>query len=530
MRVTGQMITTNMMSNINRNKVNMNKKGDQYATGQAIQKPSDDPVIAVRTLKYRTQLTKIEQYLETNIPEALSWMEITEEALGGVSDLIRKINEYCNYGVNGYLELTDRNSIITTLEEYKEQLFELGNTDYAGRYVFTGYRTDTPLMFEAPTNGTDKESYTTYTITENLKYEDIISKSYITGGAEYDPNITDPDDYAAMAPSIEKANKLKLSYGNLDVVESVTLTDKEGATITINTAGTTATDKNGNAVTPTSTYTLVKRSIADYENGVANASNPYEAGANEIIYIEETGELILGDNVMAEAVTYHNISATYSKTEFEKGDILPEHYFACTAKYYKKDVGADPVETIHYTEPSVQNIEYEMNNTQKLTVNTLAKDAISSKLCTKIDELISAVHAVFNIKDEISKAETTLKTASTEEEKKVVESYIEQLKTEQVLAEQILTEHFENGITVTKEAEEKNNVAVADIGARYTRGQLIESRMQEQETTITELLSDIFYVELEDAIVEFNSAQLYYNASLQCASKITQNSLLDYLR
>ncbi len=530
MRVTGQMITTNMMSNINRNKVNMNKKGDQYATGQAIQKPSDDPVIAVRTLKYRTQLTKIEQYLESNIPEALSWMEITEEALGGVSDLIRNINTYCNYGVNGYLELTDRNSIITTLEEYKEQLFELGNTDYAGRYVFTGYRTDTPLMFEEATNGTDKESYTTYTITENLKYEDIISKSYIVGGAEYQAGVTNPDTYVAMAPSIEKANKLKLSYGNLDAVTSVTLTDKNGATITVDTTGTTAKDKDGVAVNPAPSYILDRRSIADYENDPANNTNPYEAGPDEIIYIEETGELILGENVMATAVTYYNISTTYSKTEFEKGDILPEHYFACTAQYYKKEGGnAVLKETIHYTEPSVQNIEYEMNNTQKLTVNTLAKDAISSELCTKIDELISAVNVVFNVKDKITKAETTLKTAP-ENEKEAIKAYIEQLETEKVLAEKILTEHFENGITVTKEAEEKNNVAVADIGARYTRGQLIESRMQEQETTITELLSDIFYVDLEDAIIEFNSAQLYYNASLQCASKITQNSLLDYLR
>ena len=84
MRVTSQMLTTNMMNNVNRNKINMNKKGDRYATGQAIQKPSDDPVVAVRTLKYRSQLTKIDQYLKTNIPEALSWMEITEEALMGV--------------------------------------------------------------------------------------------------------------------------------------------------------------------------------------------------------------------------------------------------------------------------------------------------------------------------------------------------------------------------------------------------------------------------------------------------------------
>ncbi len=545
MRVTGQMITTNMMNNINRNKVNMNKKGDQYATGQAIQKPSDDPVVAVRTLKYRTQLTKIEQYLKTNIPEALSWMETTESALSGVSELIKNINTYCNQGVNGYLELTDRDSIITVLEEYKEQLFDLGNTDYAGRYVFTGYRTDTPLMFEEATNGKDDADYTTYTITENLQYANITNKSYIVGGAEYTKGVTDPDTYAAMAPNIEIANRLKLSYEKLDEngVNSVTLTDANGNKMTITTDGTKdqdgnvvtapeVKDENGNTVVDDGTkgYVLTRKSLADYEKLTAaqktNTANPYYAKPNEIVYIEETGELILGKNVMAQAVTYSDISVEYTKTEFEKGDILPEHYFACTTKYYKNGTLE---ETIKYTEPSVQNIQYEMNTNQKLTVNTLAKDALSSTVSAKLDELILVANQVFDIRDEISKAETTLQNAP-DGEKEAIQTYIEQLKTEQVLAEKILTETFESGLTTTKKAEEITNVAVADIGARYTRGQLIESRMEEQKTTITELLSDIFYVDLEDAIIEYNAAQTYYNASLMCASQIAQNSLLDYLR
>ena len=565
MRVTSQMITTNMMSNINRNKVNMNKKGDQYATGQAIQKPSDDPVIAVRTLKYRTQLTKIEQYLDTNIPEALAWMEITEEALTGIHSLVQNINTYCNQAVNGYLELTDRDSIVATLEEYKEQLFELGNTDYAGRYVFSGYRTDTPLMFEKATNGKKDADYTTYTITEKLSYTDITTKSYIVGGAEYKEDITDSETYLAMAPSIEESNRLQLTYKKLDEngVSEVVLTSTDGTKRVITVDGTTdgvigadgkattveapkVVDENGNTIDDGKAgYKLVHKSIAKYEEEKAKLNpaadnyetekakveklNPYYAEPNQIVCIQETGELILGKNVLADVVTYSDISVTYAKTEFEKGDILPQHYFACTAEHFKKDAPTNPTETIQYTEPDVQKIEYEMNATQKLTVNTLAKDALTSSLCTKIDEIITSIHNVFSIKDQITKAETILKNAP-DNQKEAIGTYIEQLKTEQVLAEKILTEAFSSGLTTTKQSEEKVNVAIADIGARYIRGELIQSRLEEQQTTVTELLSDIFYVDLDDAIIQYNSAQLYYNASLQCASKIVQNSLLDYLR
>ena len=64
MRVTNMMMNTGMLNNIMSNKSDMSKKFDQYTTGQKIQKPSEDPVIAIRSLKYRANLTQIGQYLE----------------------------------------------------------------------------------------------------------------------------------------------------------------------------------------------------------------------------------------------------------------------------------------------------------------------------------------------------------------------------------------------------------------------------------------------------------------------------------
>lgn len=540
MRVTSQMLTTNSLNNISRNKKYMNTKGDQYATGQAIQKPSDDPVIAVRTLKYRSQLTKIEQYLDNNIPEALSWMEITESALSGVNDLVKNINTYCNQAVNGYLELTDRNSIVATLEEYKDQLFDLGNTDYAGRYVFTGYRTDTPLMFEEATTNVKAADHTTYAITENLKYSDITEKAYVISGAEYNDDITEGNEYAAMAPSLGKANRLQLSYNNLDEdgVKTVRLTDDDGNYITITEQGSIITtfDADGNPVDTAGNYQLISKSLADYnaldpndfDLDEYNKKNPYTAEDDEIVYIEETGELIFGKNVMTDAIEFSQISVEYEKTEFAKGDIRPEHYFACTTTHVNPNL-AEP-EVIRYTEPGVQSIQYEMNTNQKLTVNTLAKDCLSTSISTKLDEIIRAVNDVFDIKEQIKEAEKTLQNTEDEDKIAAINTYIEQLKTEQTLKEKVLTETFSSALTTTQQAEEETNVAIADIGARYTRGTLIQSRLEDQETTVTELLSDIFYVDLEDAIIEYNAAQTYYNASLMCASTVVQQSLLDYLR
>ena len=67
------------------------------------------------------------------------------------------MKSYLNQGANDYLKADDRKSVLTTLQQYVNSIFEdEANTDYSGRYVFTGYRTDTSLLF--PEN-TDKLSY-----------------------------------------------------------------------------------------------------------------------------------------------------------------------------------------------------------------------------------------------------------------------------------------------------------------------------------------------------------------------------------
>ena len=53
-----------------KNKVAYDKYLQQYTTQKKIQRPSDDPTIAVRALKYRTTISEIDQYLK-NIEEGV---------------------------------------------------------------------------------------------------------------------------------------------------------------------------------------------------------------------------------------------------------------------------------------------------------------------------------------------------------------------------------------------------------------------------------------------------------------------------
>ena len=110
MRITNRMMTNNMLYNINNNKRTLNGLEEKYATGLAIQRPSDDPIVAVRALKLRTNLSELNQYYEKNIPDAKSWMETTESALKVTSEIITKIHTYCVQGANDTLTETARAS------------------------------------------------------------------------------------------------------------------------------------------------------------------------------------------------------------------------------------------------------------------------------------------------------------------------------------------------------------------------------------------------------------------------------------
>ena len=114
MRVTNTMMRNNSMLNMQKNKVAYNKYLTQYNTQKKIQRPSDDPTIAARALKYRTTLAEIDQYL-TNIKDATSWMAATETCLKTVNTKLTDMIDYCTQAATGTYNEKDRADIVKTV-------------------------------------------------------------------------------------------------------------------------------------------------------------------------------------------------------------------------------------------------------------------------------------------------------------------------------------------------------------------------------------------------------------------------------
>ncbi len=73
------------------------------------------------------------------------------------------------------------------------------------------------------------------------------------------------------------------------------------------------------------------------------------------------------------------------------------------------------------------------------------------------------------------------------------------------------------------------NVATADLGSRYVRLQLTESRLSDEQTDFEDLLSTNEDADMVDTIIKYRAMYSIYNASLSAAAKSMQTTLMDFL-
>lgn len=510
MRITNKMMTNNVLYNINNNKNSLSKLEQQYSTGKKIQRPSEDPIVAVRALKLRTNLTELNQYYEKNIPDALAWMDLTESSLSNINEILTKIHTYCVNGSNDTLTEEDRNSLAVNLQQLKDQIYQEGNTNYAGRYVFSGYKTDSSLVFSETT--TDYN----YAITERLSGTnlDVIQKSINSFElSSYDPDAPLDTNFDEK-PNYITAHRLRLAYNNVKSLDEGQLKiefaeqDADGNVIL---------DDDGNR-----TYTEYGGII---ESRLSTDEGAYTPPDGTAYFLSDTGELILPDDVYQEFRDKADIKVTYEKDSFVKNDLKPEHYFDCI----QTDLTSDDLEEKTFTKQN-QEIRYEVNFSQSMVINTQGSDSITHGIGRTIDDIIFAVNNVIEVEKKITEVKKMLESGNiTEDQKSTLNQALEVLTTEKTLKDEVMQKAFGNALTEVKGQQNIINVAVADLGSRSARIQLTESRLSMEQVDFEDLLSKNEDADIVDTVIKLKSQETVYNSSLSAAAKIVKNTLLDFL-
>ncbi|WAA09787.1 flagellar hook-associated protein FlgL [Fervidibacillus albus] len=141
MRVTQTMLSSNFLQNVSNSYSKLGKLQDQLASQKKITRPSDDPVVAVLGLGYRTELNRVQQY-SRNIGEVNNWLDSTDDAIGEGVQVLQRIRELVVQASTATNDSSEREAIAVEIKELKEQLKMIGNTQVGGKYIFNGIDTN----------------------------------------------------------------------------------------------------------------------------------------------------------------------------------------------------------------------------------------------------------------------------------------------------------------------------------------------------------------------------------------------------
>lgn len=141
MRITQSMLSNNTLRHITNSYSKLGQLNEQMTTGKKFSKPSDNPVAAMKAMGYRTDLNRIEQF-QQNISEVQNWTDSTDDALDQVGLALKKIRELTVQASNGTLEGDQRSYIAAEIDQLKEQIASIGDTQIGGKYIFGGTKTN----------------------------------------------------------------------------------------------------------------------------------------------------------------------------------------------------------------------------------------------------------------------------------------------------------------------------------------------------------------------------------------------------
>ncbi len=575
MRVTNNMMINNTTKNINGNKANQTYLNNQMTTQKKILRPSENPIIAIRALRLRSTLSQLNQYYEKNIPDVEAWYKMADTAFYNMNKILTDCQTKCNYGNNTTITADDRKTILESLTALRTQLYSEGNTDNAGRSVFTGYRTNSTLTFM------EDDPEESYDITQSFTYEDISEFKYYSGNVEVPQTLQEVLDGIANGSDRTKSpyisdttetayDRIRLAYDGINDIAS--LNYKYGTTDVTFTGGTEEkvayydgklrqVNANGNPLDDTGAVindhagnpvvldnsAIVTRTVyqgvdaggvpvAGATLAVYDTEVNWEAamgtkivGDGEMVFIKNTGDLVLGSDVSNALKSGRaDIQIDYDKTGFTKGELRPEYYYNCTCKTDPDH----PVENIRYDENGkkvYEDINFNIGVNQSITVNFQADDFFDMSIYQDVTELMNATDKAIKAHDKVAKLEEMQREAKYVDHQDEIQKWLDAARKEADYADKNLGNQLSAGVGKFSKYLKKLNVMYTEIGSRGQQLEMTKNRLENQQLAVEELKSTNEDRELSDIIIDYTAAYNAYQASLMAASKIEKQTLLNYI-
>lgn len=531
MRITNNMMVESTIRNINAAANRLNEATERVSTELKISLPSDDPVVATKTIKYRDYVAKIEQY-QSNANAASAWQSTTDDALNELYDYVAKIKDNISSAATASATTSDWSNIKEEVKTYLEGIVQVMNADYGGRYIFGGYTTD-----EEP-----------YALVKRMATEVTVTggtSTYDSGNLMIADNDLNTGEYtvsvsaSGAAYTVTMTNGTDTYTGTTDsATGTVTLTNSAGATVATLTAP-TGGYTNGDAfqftaaecvaVTFKGEYvsTIMSNTTSDadilamysgntyYDNG-NNESITYDLGYGASVTVNTEGQDVVGDASSNLFGTISKLLLALSAKDTTNGTTYKTYAGASVASisgviggYTAASLSVSDGLTLGNYSVSIaangSNFNVNLTDTDGTTYTTMVAGTEDATFTVNGETVtLTAPTSGYAAGDGFTfTAGGTVKTGTVDD----IDDLLADIQTD---IDRLVT-------------------AQATLGSRETYVAHVSDRLANDYTNYSTLLSDTIDVDTSEAAVKQTTAETVYEAALAVGAKAISKTLVDFM-
>lgn len=167
MRVTQGMMYNSYINDMSSRQDSMYTLNNEVATGLKLNAPSDDPLGTSQLLSSKSALSGLDQ-TGRNVDSAVSYLNTAEGSLNSAKDLLTSIHEIAIQGASDTENASSRSNLASVVKSLYDQLISVANTQVGGRYIFSGFKTDTAAFDSSGNFQGDANSYQVNTGSSNM--------------------------------------------------------------------------------------------------------------------------------------------------------------------------------------------------------------------------------------------------------------------------------------------------------------------------------------------------------------------------
>jgi flagellar hook-associated protein 3 FlgL len=145
MRLSEQSRLHNQVNYLSQATERMDAIQRQLATNRKIERASDDPSGTALTLRYREDIA-FETQMRRNVENGTAFLNVTESALNGATELLQRARELTVQAANATLGPQEKAGVGAEIDQILQQMAQIGNTNFGGAYIFAGHQTQQPAF------------------------------------------------------------------------------------------------------------------------------------------------------------------------------------------------------------------------------------------------------------------------------------------------------------------------------------------------------------------------------------------------